>query len=207
MTTMTHSPACLLLPLNLSRGTPTLGCSFPRTGVLLRAFLTSVGLGPLASARWSQLRVRGSAISFFSFVFVHRSLRLGISASRRWFFTWHDHCLVLRRVTSASWSGVGVPLPPSLCRWLADLASPRVGARSLSHGPVSAPQLPVLGSVPILPVLGSVPMWRVSTLTSPSRRHQTSLCASSHAFLSRASSGPSWHLCAARGSHMPTLSS
>ena len=65
MTTMTHSPACLLLPLNLSRGTPTLGCSFPRTGVLLRAFLTSVGLGPLASARWSQLRVRGSAISFF----------------------------------------------------------------------------------------------------------------------------------------------
>ena len=29
----------------------------------------------------------------------------------------HDHRLVLRRATSAGWSGVGAPLPPSLCRW------------------------------------------------------------------------------------------
>ena len=138
------------------------------------------------------------------------------SASRRWLFTWHDHCLVLRRATSASWSGVGVPLPPSLCRWLADLASPRVGARSLVRGALLAPRHSrSLGRCPTpgpwvgapLPVLGSVPMWRVSTLTSPSRRLQTSPCAFSRASLSRASSGPSWHPCAERGSHMPTLSS
>ena len=198
MTAVIHSPVCLLLPLNLRRGTPTLGCSFPRTGVLLRAFLTSVELGPLASARCSHLRVRGCQF-LFSFVCISPTPTWP-SASRRWLFSWHDHCLVLRRATSASWSGVGVPLPPSLCRWLADLASPRVGARSLSHGPVSAPQLPVLGSVP---------MWRVSTLTSPSRRLQTSPCAFSRASLSlsRASSAPSWHPCAVRGSHMPTLSS
>ena len=32
-------------------------------------------------------------------------------------FSRHDLRLVLPRATSAGWSGVGAPLPPSLCRW------------------------------------------------------------------------------------------